>query len=87
MGWTIGWLIATIVITLIWHSIDPRGDFWLVCASLAGVGLFAVVASQYWMVLIPIAALASLIGLGVWYLRQPQPPVARLARVRVGRKN
>jgi hypothetical protein len=87
MGWITGCLIATIVITLIWHSIDPEGDFWLACACVAGVGLFAVVAIQYWMLIIPLAVLAGLAGAVVWYMRQPQAPNAGLAEVSEGRKH
>jgi predicted MFS family arabinose efflux permease len=87
MAWTIGCLIATIAITLIWHSIDPKGDFWLACACLAGGVLLAAVAIKYWMIVIPFVGLAGLAGAIVWYMRQPQSPNAALARVSEGRKN
>ena len=87
MAWTIGCLIATIAITLIWHSIDPKGDFWLACACLASGVLLVTVAIQYWMIVMPFALLASLVGAVVWYIRQPQSPNATLARVSEGRKN
>ena len=87
MAWTIGWLLATIFISLMWHSIDPIGDLWLRCAALAAGVLMAIVAIQYWMVMIPVAVLGSLVGTAAWYLRQPQAPAAALARVSEGRKN
>ncbi len=87
MAWTIGWLIATIAITLMWHSIDPRGSFWLICAGLASGVLLIVVAIQYWLYMIPFVALASLVGAAVWFMRQPQPQTSALARATEGRKN
>ena len=87
MSWIIGCLIATVAITLIWHSVDPKGDFWLACAFLSGVALFAIVAIQYWMVVLPIVLLACLAWAVVSYMRQPQRPNAALARVSEGRKN
>jgi hypothetical protein len=86
MAWTIGWLIATIGITLMWHSIDPKGDFWLVCAFLASGVLLTVVTIHYWMFMIPLAVLASLVSASVWYIRQLQRPTPALARV-VNRRN
>lgn len=69
-----------------WHSIDPRGDFWLICARLASGVLVAVLATKYWMFMIPVAVLASLVGTAEWYMRQPPAPTAKLARA-VDRRN